>query len=95
MRQSESGNSMSCLAKTCRMPGSGAASSSALETARTLRQCVGLQLCLGGSHAQAWDNYYNVYRKISKMLSQLSMLELEEVSPKLLGMGLESYTITV
>ena len=33
---------------------------------------------------KAWDIYYNVYRKISKMLSQLTMLELEEVSPRLL-----------
>lgn len=33
---------------------------------------------------QAWDIYYNVFRKISKQVSQLETLELQHVSPKLL-----------
>ncbi|CCH60866.1 hypothetical protein TBLA_0D03670 [Henningerozyma blattae CBS 6284] len=33
---------------------------------------------------QAWDIYYNVFRKISKQLPQLQTLELQHVSPKLL-----------
>lgn len=32
---------------------------------------------------QAWDIYYNVFRRISKQLPQLSSLELQYVSPKL------------
>lgn len=34
---------------------------------------------------QAWDIYYNVFRKISKQLPQLQTLELQHVSPKLLS----------
>lgn len=33
---------------------------------------------------QAWDIYYNVFRKISKLVPQLEMIELQHVSPKLL-----------
>ncbi|SMN19447.1 similar to Saccharomyces cerevisiae YKL203C TOR2 PIK-related protein kinase and rapamycin target [Maudiozyma saulgeensis] len=33
---------------------------------------------------QAWDIYYNVFRKISKLVPELEMLELQHVSPKLL-----------
>ena len=33
---------------------------------------------------QAWDLYYHVFRKISKQLPQLTSLELQYVSPKLL-----------
>lgn len=32
---------------------------------------------------QAWDIYYNVFRKISRQLTQLQILELQYVSPKL------------
>ena len=32
---------------------------------------------------QAWDIYYNVFRRISKQLPQLQTLELQHVSPKL------------
>ncbi len=38
----------------------------------------------------AWDNYYNVYNKINKVLGELAMLELEEVSPRLLGASFSS-----
>lgn len=34
---------------------------------------------------QAWDIYYNVFRRISKQLPQLQTLELQHVSPKLLA----------
>ncbi|XP_057312523.1 serine/threonine-protein kinase mTOR-like [Hydractinia symbiolongicarpus] len=34
---------------------------------------------------QAWDLYYHVFRRISKQLPQLSSLELQYVSPKLLS----------
>ncbi|ORY05502.1 FAT-domain-containing protein [Neocallimastix californiae] len=34
---------------------------------------------------QAWDLYYNVFRKINKQLPQLTTLELKYVSPKLLN----------
>ena len=34
---------------------------------------------------QAWDIYYNVFRKIGKQLPQLQTLELQHVSPKLLS----------
>ncbi|KAG4088925.1 FAT-domain-containing protein [Neocallimastix lanati (nom. inval.)] len=34
---------------------------------------------------QAWDLYYNVFRKINKQLPQLTSLELKYVSPKLLN----------
>lgn len=34
---------------------------------------------------QAWDLYYHVFRKISKQLPQLTSLELQYVSPKLLN----------
>lgn len=34
---------------------------------------------------QAWDVYYNVFRRISKQLPQLQSLELQFVSPKLEG----------
>lgn len=34
---------------------------------------------------QAWDIYYNVFRKISKLVPELEMLELQHVSPKLLA----------
>lgn len=33
---------------------------------------------------QAWDTYYNVFRRISRQLPQLQTLELQHVSPKLL-----------
>lgn len=33
---------------------------------------------------QAWDLYYHVFRKISRQLPQLTSLELQYVSPKLL-----------
>ncbi len=33
---------------------------------------------------QAWDTYYNVFRRISRQLPQLQTLELQQVSPKLL-----------
>ena len=33
---------------------------------------------------QAWDIYYNVFRKISKLVPELETLELQHVSPKLL-----------
>lgn len=33
---------------------------------------------------QAWDIYYNVFRRISRQLPQLQTLELQHVSPKLL-----------
>lgn len=33
---------------------------------------------------QAWDTYYNVFRRISRQLPQLQALELQQVSPKLL-----------
>ena len=33
---------------------------------------------------QAWDLYYHVFRRISKQLPQLTSLELQYVSPKLL-----------
>ena len=32
----------------------------------------------------AWDIYYNVFRRISKQISKLTVLELQHVSPKLL-----------
>lgn len=34
---------------------------------------------------QAWDIYYNVFRRISKLLPQLQTLELQHVSPRLLS----------
>lgn len=34
---------------------------------------------------QAWDLYYHVFRKINKQLPQLTTLELQYVSPKLMG----------
>lgn len=34
---------------------------------------------------QAWDIYYNVFRRISRQLPQLQTLELQHVSPKLLA----------
>jgi FKBP12-rapamycin complex-associated protein len=34
---------------------------------------------------QAWELYYHVFRKISKQLPQLTTLELQYVSPKLMG----------
>ena len=34
---------------------------------------------------QAWDLYYNVFRRINKQLPQLTTLELQYVSPKLLA----------
>lgn len=34
---------------------------------------------------QAWDLYYHVFRKISRQLPQLTSLELQYVSPKLLA----------
>lgn len=34
---------------------------------------------------QAWDLYYHVFRKISRQLPQLTSLELQYVSPKLLS----------
>ncbi|KAJ3373228.1 phosphatidylinositol kinase- protein kinase tor1 [Kappamyces sp. JEL0680] len=34
---------------------------------------------------QAWDQYYMVFRRISKQLPQLTTLELQYVSPKLMG----------
>lgn len=34
---------------------------------------------------QAWDVYYHVFRRISKQLTQLTSLELQYVSPKLLN----------
>lgn len=34
---------------------------------------------------QAWDLYYNVFRKISKQITQLSSLELQYVSTRLLN----------
>lgn len=34
---------------------------------------------------QAWDLYYHVFRRISRQLPQLTSLELQYVSPKLLG----------
>ncbi|CCK71085.1 phosphatidylinositol kinase family protein KNAG_0G00270 [Huiozyma naganishii CBS 8797] len=34
---------------------------------------------------QAWDIYYSIFRKISKLLPQLQTLELQHVSPKLLA----------
>lgn len=36
-----------------------------------------------GLHA-AWDIYYHVFRRISKQISKLTVLELQHVSPKLL-----------
>jgi FKBP12-rapamycin complex-associated protein len=33
---------------------------------------------------QAWDLYYHVFRKINKQLPQMTTLELQYVSPKLL-----------
>jgi len=33
---------------------------------------------------QAWDLYYHVFRRISRQLPQLTNLELQYVSPKLL-----------
>ena len=33
---------------------------------------------------QAWDLYYHVFRRISRQLPQLTQLELQYVSPKLL-----------
>lgn len=33
---------------------------------------------------QAWELYYHVFRRISKQLPQLTSLELQYVSPKLL-----------
>ncbi len=33
---------------------------------------------------QAWDLYYHVFRRISRQLPQLTSLELQYVSPKLL-----------
>ena len=32
----------------------------------------------------AWDVYYNVFRRISKQIAKLNLLELQHVSPKLL-----------
>jgi serine/threonine-protein kinase mTOR len=34
---------------------------------------------------QAWDLYYHVFRRISRQLPQLTSLELQYVSPKLLA----------
>ncbi|KAG8190056.1 hypothetical protein JTE90_023028 [Oedothorax gibbosus] len=34
--------------------------------------------------AQAWDTYYHVFRRVAKQLPQLTSLELQYVSPKLL-----------
>lgn len=34
---------------------------------------------------QAWDIYYGIFRKISKLLPQLNVLDLHNVSPKLLN----------
>ena len=34
---------------------------------------------------QAWDLYYHVFRRINKQLPQLTMLELQYVSPRLLN----------
>jgi phosphatidylinositol kinase/protein kinase (PI-3 family) len=34
---------------------------------------------------QAWDLYYHVFRKINKQLPQLTSLELQYVSPRLLA----------
>ena len=34
---------------------------------------------------QAWDIYYNIFRRISRMLPQLQTLDLQDVSPKLLA----------
>lgn len=34
---------------------------------------------------QAWDIYYNVFRRISRQLPQLQTLDLQDVSPKLLA----------
>ncbi|CCE63837.1 hypothetical protein TPHA_0F03570 [Tetrapisispora phaffii CBS 4417] len=34
---------------------------------------------------QAWDIYYNIFRRISRQLPQLQVLELQHVSPKLLA----------
>jgi serine/threonine-protein kinase mTOR len=34
---------------------------------------------------QAWDLYYQVFRRISKQLPQMTTLELQYVSPKLLA----------
>jgi FKBP12-rapamycin complex-associated protein len=33
---------------------------------------------------QAWDLYYNVFRKISKQLQSMKTMDLQAVSPKLL-----------
>ncbi|RPB03684.1 FAT-domain-containing protein [Choiromyces venosus 120613-1] len=38
-----------------------------------------------GDLNQAWDLYYQVFRKITKQLPQLNSLDLQYVSPKLLG----------
>jgi FKBP12-rapamycin complex-associated protein len=38
-----------------------------------------------GDLNQAWDLYYLVFRRISKQLPQLTTLELQYVSPKLLA----------
>lgn len=37
-----------------------------------------------GQLSQAWDLYYNVFRRISKQLQQLTTLDLQYVSPRLL-----------
>jgi FKBP12-rapamycin complex-associated protein len=34
---------------------------------------------------EAWDHYYNVFRRINKQLPELTMLELQYVSPQLLS----------
>lgn len=34
---------------------------------------------------QAWDLYYHAFRRISRQLPQLTSLELQYVSPRLLG----------
>ncbi|RDD40512.1 Serine/threonine-protein kinase mTOR [Trichoplax sp. H2] len=38
----------------------------------------------GADLTQAWDLYYHVFRRISKQLTQMTSLELQYVSPKLL-----------
>lgn len=35
--------------------------------------------------SQAWDLYYHVFRRISRQLPQLTSLELQYVSPRLLN----------
>lgn len=44
-----------------------------------------MRACLSQlSPSQAWDLYYHVFRKINKQLPQMTSLDLQYVSPKLL-----------